>query len=72
MEDEGYNLRIVTRCRIAQLRLRPGSLLTVPADRLRVAAHLCRTGAARPADRRTAIDVELHQRLAAALPLPRS
>jgi hypothetical protein len=66
--DDRYRLRILTRCRVAHLKLRPGSELLVPADRLRVAAHLVRCGTARPADTRTATDVALFEALRALPP----
>lgn len=70
MPDDRYRLRILTRCRVAGLGLKVGATLLVPPDKLRVAAHLVKTGAARPLDERTARDVELHQLLAEALRRP--
>jgi hypothetical protein len=63
-----FRLRILTRCRVAQLRLVPGAVLRVRHDLLQVAAHLVRTGSARPADAHTAAAVELALRLQAAIP----
>ena len=65
-DDARYQLRILTRCRVAGLKLLPGSVLLVPADRLVVAAHLTRCGTARPFDDRTRRDVELYELLRAA------
>jgi hypothetical protein len=62
--DDRYCLRVLTRCRVAGLRLKPGATLLVPADKLGVAAHLTRCGTARPADERTRLDVALHLLLA--------
>jgi len=55
-----------TRCRIAGTRYPVGTRLMIPE--LRVAAHLTRCGAARPADERTRLDVALFAALDAALP----
>jgi hypothetical protein len=63
-----YRLRVLTRCRVGPLRLLPGQELVVAAERLRVAAWLCRVGSARPLDDETRIDVELHLALAEVLP----
>jgi len=46
--DDRYRLKVLTRCRVAGLRLVPGQLLFVPRDKLRVAAHLTRCKTARP------------------------
>jgi len=56
-----------TRCTIEGRRYPVGTIVTIPADRLRVAVWLCANGSARPADDRTRLDVELHQLLQAAL-----
>jgi hypothetical protein len=56
---DDYQLRVLTRCRVGHLFLRPGAVLLVPGDRLRAAAFLCRNGTARPADERTRLDVDL-------------
>ena len=61
-------IRLIKRCRIAGTTYRVGQVLNVRADRLRVASHLVRTGAARPADKRTAVEIELFARLQAVLP----
>lgn len=66
--DDYYALRLRTGCRIAGCRYAAGTLLRVSPTRLRVAAHLVRTGAARPADETTRRDVELFQLLDRALP----
>jgi len=58
-----YRLFVRQRITIAGTRYQAGQVLLVPSNRLRVAAHLCRCGTARPADRATALDVELFQRL---------
>ena len=63
MNDMDYRLRILTRARVAGQLLRPGMVLVVPSDRLKVAAHLCRCRTGRPDDARTALDVELYLRL---------
>ena len=65
-DDDRYQLRILIRCRVAGLTLRTGTTLLVPADKLRVAAHLIRCGSARPFDARTRRDVELYELLRAA------
>ena len=62
-DDGRYQLLILTRCRVAGHRYAPGSVLLVPADRLRVAAHLTRCKTARPFDERTKRDVELFELL---------
>ncbi len=56
-----YVLRILTRCNVAGLKLRPGATLRVAPDKLRVVAHLVRCGTGRPADERTAVAVELYR-----------
>lgn len=66
-DDDRYRLRITRRCRVADLKLHPGSVLSVAPDKLRVAAHLVRCGAARPLDVRTTRDVELHALLLKAI-----
>lgn len=60
--------RLPHRMRIDGRQYRVGEALLEHPERLRVAVHLCRVGAARPADERTARDVELHGLLADALP----
>lgn len=62
-EPAPYRLRVLTRCRVASLLLKPGQLLCVSRDRLQVAAWLCRNRSARPADRATAVDVDLFEAL---------
>ena len=61
--DDKYRLRIVTRCRVAQMRLVPGQTLWLAPDKLRVAAHLVACGTGRPADEHTATAVELYELL---------
>lgn len=56
-------LAIVARCRVAGIKLVPGQILCVPADRLRSAVGLCASGTARPADKATAVLIELHRLL---------
>jgi hypothetical protein len=68
MTDDRYQLLVLTRCHVGALHLTPGQVLTVAHDRLRVAAHLCRCGTARPADKATATDVALFEALRVALP----
>jgi hypothetical protein len=63
-----YTIKLLTRATLQGTRWRVGAVISVPPDRLRVAAHLCRTGAARPADPATARDVELYALLLRALP----
>lgn len=65
-EDPRYRLKTLTRCRAGQLRLCCGSELRVPT--LRVAECLCKTGAARPADFVTRLEVDLMLALQDALP----
>ncbi len=62
-EPEPYHLRILTRCNVAGLKLRPGATLRVNPDKLRVVAHLVQCGTGRPADERTARDVALYRLL---------
>jgi hypothetical protein len=47
------------------MRLRPGQVLWLKPDRLRVAAWLCSNGCGRPNDERTAVDVALFEALKA-------
>lgn len=47
--------------RVGPHRLAPGDLLRVPPDKLGVAAHLVRVKTAKPADRRTELDVALFE-----------
>jgi hypothetical protein len=63
-----YTIKMLTRATLQGTRWRVGAVISVPPDRLRVAAHLCRTGAARPADARTRLDVGLFLELQRALP----
>jgi hypothetical protein len=63
MADEPYHLRILTRCNVAGLKLRPGATLRVAPDKLRVVAHLVRCGTGRPADEHTRTAVELYELL---------
>ena len=63
-----YRVRTVCGMRIAGHRVPAGSLIELGADRLRVAAHLVRTGSARPEDAATGLDVELFERLRALPP----
>ena len=58
-EDGRYVVLMLKRCRIAGRLFKVGEELLIPAARLQVAANLCGTGAARPADERTALDVAL-------------
>jgi hypothetical protein len=60
---EPFRLAIITRCTVAGIRLKPGDILSVPADRLKSAVGLVDNGSARPADRETATVVELHRLL---------
>jgi hypothetical protein len=62
-DDTGYRLRILTRCNVAGLKLRPDATLRVNPDKLRVVAHLVRCGTGRPADQRTQTAVELYELL---------
>ena len=62
-DNQRYRVRILTRSRVAHLRLRPGQVLWLTGDKLRVAAHLCRCGTARPADSRTRLDIEVFEAL---------
>lgn len=66
--DGVYRVLLVKRCRIDGKLYRVGTVLDVSDSRLRVAVNLCKTGAGRPADERTRLDVELFLRLAEALP----
>lgn len=70
--DEGdrYVVLLRHRMRIDGIVHPAGTRLTIPHDKLRVAAWLCANGAARPLDARTARDVELHRALDVALPRP--
>lgn len=63
-----YRIKLVTRCTLQGTRWRVGAVISVPPDKLRVAAFMVRTGAARPADERTRLDVELFEALRAAKP----
>jgi hypothetical protein len=63
-----YRIKLLTRCTLAGRRWRVGTIIDVVPDRLRVVEHLCRTGAARPFDQRTARDVELFRLLQRAMP----
>jgi hypothetical protein len=63
-----YTIKLLTRATLQGTRWRVGATISVPPDKLRVAAHLCRTGAARPADPATARDVALFHELQRALP----
>jgi hypothetical protein len=49
---------------VAGIRLKPGDILSVPADRLKSAVGLCNNGTARPADRATDLAVQLHRLMA--------
>lgn len=68
MNDTPYKLRILTRARVAGQLLRPGMVLAVPSDRLKVAAHLCRVRTGRPDDECTARDVALYELLHTVVP----
>lgn len=59
--DGRYRLLIIARCKHAGDSLRPGQLRLV--EHLRDAAELVRRKQARPADQRTANDVEMYQLL---------
>jgi hypothetical protein len=59
-----YRLAIIVRCRVAGIRLKPGDILSVPADKLKAAVGLCNNGTARPADRATDLAVQLHRLMA--------
>ena len=59
VQDGRYVVFMIKRCRVAGRLYRVGEEMLVPPSRLQVAANLCATGAARPADRRTALDVAL-------------
>lgn len=63
-----YRVKLLVRCTLAGTRYRAGAVLAIAPDKLRVASHLCKTGAARPDDPATARDVALHLALDAALP----
>jgi hypothetical protein len=63
MIDDAYQLRILTRCRVAGHQLRPGQRLLVPRERLQVVDFLDRTGSGRPADAATARDLALFRLL---------
>ena len=54
-----YVVLICKRVRLAGVLRVPGTFVAVPPDRLRVAVHLCKTGAARPANKLTQVDVEV-------------
>ncbi len=54
-----YRLKIIVRCKVAGLRLVPGQILSVPADRLKSAVGLVDNGTGRPADKHTAVLVEI-------------
>ena len=61
MSDDRYRVKLLTRCTIAGVRWRAGAVISIPGDKLRVAAHLIRTGAAKAADDRTRLAVELYE-----------
>lgn len=63
-----YRLKIVTRCKLANMRLVPGQVIHIARGRLAVAVWLVRNGTAHPLDEQTALDVRLHMALDAALP----
>jgi len=63
-----YKVKLVTRATLQGTRWRVGAIISVPADRLRVAHFLCRNGTAKPFDARTAKDYELFELLQKALP----
>jgi hypothetical protein len=65
-----YYLRLTRRMRVQGRKYKAGQLLRVHDTRLRVAAWLTRTGAARPADARTRLDVDVFLELQRALPRP--
>ena len=67
-DDGRYAVLLRTRCRVAGKLYPAGTKLLITANRLRVAANFVKTGAARPADARTRLDVELYLALDAALP----
>jgi len=67
-DADPYRVRVLTRCRVAGLRLRPGQVLTVRRDRLSVVDNFERTGAGRPADAETERDLALWRLLREALP----
>ena len=62
-DDGNYRLRILKRCRVAGMRLRPGQVLWLAPDKLKVAHWLCGNGCGRPADERTKTAVELYELL---------
>jgi hypothetical protein len=57
-------LAILTRCRVAGIRLKPGDILCITPDRLKSAVGLCNNGTARPADRATDLAVSLYRLMA--------
>ena len=59
--EDAYRLRILKRCTVAGMRLRPGQVLWLNPDKLRVAAWLTANGCGRPNDERTALDVEVYR-----------
>lgn len=67
--DDRYRVKLLTRTTIAGTRWRAGAIIAIPHDKLRVAAFLCRNGAAKPADAATARDVELFDLMVKALPV---
>lgn len=59
-QDGAYAVVMLKRARLGGRLFTVGQIVEIRGGRhLRVAAHLCRTGQARPADKRTATDVEL-------------
>lgn len=64
-EDDNYRLRILRRCTVAGMRLRPGQVLWLAPDKLKVVHWLTSNGCGRPNDERTAVDVALFEALKA-------
>ncbi len=63
--DDNYRLRILKRCRVAGMLLRPGQVLWLAPNKLKIAHWLCDNGCGRPNDERTAVDVALFEALKA-------
>jgi hypothetical protein len=67
-EPHPYRLKVITRCRIAGLRLVPGALLDVKPGKLCAAAHLVLNKTAVPIDDFTRREIELYTLLQRSLP----
>jgi hypothetical protein len=68
VDDGRYAIVLLKRQRLGGVLYRVGQVVLIRGLRhLRVAAHLVRVGAARPADQRTARDVEVYLALQAAV-----